>query len=109
MPGPVSPGDDNPGYRPGGPQRRTTWLWISLAVAVVIIVLLSAVVITQLKKDGLLPALHALLSRLQREILCERCRRRAASECSALTRVLSMLDRRGGSGGAFGPRHHGSR
>jgi len=52
MPGPVSPGDDNPGYRPGGPQRRTTWLWISLAVAVVIIVLLSAVVITQLKNDA---------------------------------------------------------
>ena len=52
MPGPVSPGHDNPGYRPGGPQRRTTWLWISLAVAVVIIVLLSAVVITQLKDDA---------------------------------------------------------
>ncbi len=52
MPGPVSPGHDNPGYRPGGPQRRTTGLWISLAVAVVIIVLLSAVVITQLKDDA---------------------------------------------------------
>ena len=39
------------GTSPAGTQRRTTWLWISLAVAVVIIVVLSAVVITQLKDD----------------------------------------------------------
>ena len=39
-----------PGYQPG-PQRRTTWLWISLAIAVIIIVVLAAVVITQLTVD----------------------------------------------------------
>ena len=50
MPGPTDPGHDYPGYEPGQ-KRRTPWLGISLAIAVVIIVLLSAVVITQLKDD----------------------------------------------------------
>ncbi|SEH91644.1 hypothetical protein SAMN04489835_5657 [Mycolicibacterium rutilum] len=50
-PGPIPPGHDYPGYHPG-PQRRTPWLWIALAVAVVIIVVLSAVLIAQSKDDA---------------------------------------------------------
>ena len=48
--GPVDPAFDYPGYHGSGP-RRPTWLWIALAVAVAIIVVLSAVVISQLKDD----------------------------------------------------------
>jgi hypothetical protein len=47
----MDPVHDYPGYQPKGP-RRTPWLGISLAIAVVIIVVLSAVVITQLKSDN---------------------------------------------------------
>ena len=50
MPGPMDPVHDYPGYEPGH-KRRPPWLGIALAVAVVIIVVLSAVVITQLKDD----------------------------------------------------------
>ena len=47
----MDPVHDYPGYEPGR-KRRPPWLGIALAVAVVIIVVLSAVVITQLKDDN---------------------------------------------------------
>jgi hypothetical protein len=46
----MDPVHDYPGYEPGH-KRRPPWLGIALAVAVVIIVVLSAVVIAQLKDD----------------------------------------------------------
>ena len=50
MPGPVDPRQENQGFRPGQP-RGNNWLWISLVIAAVIIVVLSAVVISQLRDD----------------------------------------------------------
>lgn len=51
MPGPVDPGRNYPEYPPGGPQRRTTWLWIALVIAAVIIAVLSTVVIMKFTAD----------------------------------------------------------
>jgi hypothetical protein len=47
----MDPRNENQGNRPGQP-RGNSWLWISLVIAAVIIVVLSAVVITQLKDGG---------------------------------------------------------
>ncbi len=47
MPGPLEPDRNFPSYQPRPPRRRTTWLWIALAVAAVIITVLSTVVVMQ--------------------------------------------------------------